>query len=283
MTDIQFFSIFRLCAVNNIGKGTEFAKLILQTEPTKKKDGHIVKGFYEKKENKVQSFFRGKGFYIVLIVCLFGVGVLGYVTLKGLNSPPNDEYLYNSKASNSSASLDIPVLNNDTGSKAKSQSSASSSSKKTVSGSDEAVDVLANDADKLPLTYKMPVSGNILKPFTTEPVKSVTLGDWRAHYGTDIAAAKNTQVKAAASGTVEDVSYDEMMGWKVVIKHADGIRTVYANLNPSVTVKKGAKVKVGKIIGSVGTTALEEEKDEPHLHLEVIKNGEQIDPLSLIK
>ena len=46
-------------------------------------------------------------------------------------------------------------------------------------------------------------------------------------------------------------------------------------------MKKGASVKGGDIIGSVGTSAIAECLEEPHLHLEVIADGKHIDPLSL--
>jgi len=135
-----------------------------------------------------------------------------------------------------------------------------------------------------PQGFVTAVSGKVLNPFSgDEMVKSKTFNDWRTHAGIDIAADEGSEVYAIAGGTVEKVFEDEMMGYTVVISHRDGITSTYCNLMKGVVVKVGQKVKAGDVIGGVGKSAMAESAEVSHLHLETTKNGEQIDPMSLIE
>lgn len=258
-----------------------------------------MKGFYPSNENPVKSFFKNKGFYIILIACLFGVGILGYVTLKGLNSPPSDdEYLYNNSSNNfedeNDDDDDFFESLADASSKDSSSSSPSVSSPASQVNEkdedDETVDVIAEKVNKLPLSYIRPIkNGTILKPFSLELEKVGALGDWRAHFGVDIASAKLTPVRAAADGEIVYVGNGEDgWGWTVEVKHADNIILRYRNLAPSIKVKEGDRVKQGDTIAAVGSTSIIEEDMEPHLHLEAMKKNdkgifEHMDPFSFIK
>lgn len=129
----------------------------------------------------------------------------------------------------------------------------------------------------------MPVAGSVTTAFSGDtPIYDKTMCDWRTHNGVDIAAAEGTPVKACASGTVTDVSVDDMYGQQITIDHGNGIKSRYANLSSQVNVKKGQEVKVGDTIGSIGETAQAEIAVTPHLHFEMTKNGKQVDPLKLI-
>jgi murein DD-endopeptidase MepM/ murein hydrolase activator NlpD len=131
--------------------------------------------------------------------------------------------------------------------------------------------------------FVWPVNGEVIERFSVdELVFSETLVDWRVHPGADIAAALGTQVHAMGDGVVEDIYTDELMGVTVVIDHGNSVRSVYRNLMESVIVNIGDIVYAGDVIGGVGKTADNELLDPPHLHLEVIKNGAQVDPLSLL-
>jgi murein DD-endopeptidase MepM/ murein hydrolase activator NlpD len=146
--------------------------------------------------------------------------------------------------------------------------------------------ISTSDAEAVPVTasfYVWPVNGEIIERFSIdELVFSQTLGDWRVHPGVDIASALGTQVCAMGDGTVEDVYTDELMGVSVVINHGKSVRSVYRNLMESVVVSIGDTVYAGDVIGGVGQTAINEISDPPHLHLEVIREGEQIDPVGLL-
>ena len=107
---------------------------------------------------------------------------------------------------------------------------------------------------------------------------SNTLNEWTTHLGIDIKADKTTVVKAAYEGTVESIKNDPRYGLTVIIEHDDGFKTVYSNLLTSEFVVEGEKVKTGQTIGTVGNTATFESKDESHLHFEILKDNEKVDP-----
>ena len=127
--------------------------------------------------------------------------------------------------------------------------------------------------------FKMPVSGSIMKEFADNKlVYSSTLDVWTTHNGIDISADKTTVVKASADGTVKSIKNDPRYGLTVIIEHTNGYKTVYSNLLSTEFVVEGEKVKQGQSIGTVGNTASFEVSDEPHLHFEILKNNEQLNP-----
>ena len=103
------------------------------------------------------------------------------------------------------------------------------------------------------------------------------------HNGIDIKADKTTIVKASEEGTVKSIKNDPRYGITVVIEHADGYKTIYSNLLTAEFVTEGEKVKQGQTIGTVGNTATFEIADEPHLHFEILKDEEYINPELYIK
>lgn len=134
------------------------------------------------------------------------------------------------------------------------------------------------------ITFVKPVDGEITKEFAKEKlVYSNTLEEWTTHLGIDIKASKTTVVKASEAGTIKSIKNDPRYGLSIIIEHQDGYETLYANLLTSEFVKVGEQVKQGQSIGTVGDTATFEVVDEPHLHFEITKNGEQIDPSTVIK
>lgn len=137
---------------------------------------------------------------------------------------------------------------------------------------------------KKELAFKMPVEGEIVKNFAKENlVYSETLKEWITHMGIDIKADKTTVVKAAEEGTVKSIKNDPRYGLSVVIEHEDGFKTVYSNLLTAEFVSEGEKVTQGQTVGTVGTTATFEVADEPHLHFEMWKDSEQVDPSIYLK
>ena len=124
-----------------------------------------------------------------------------------------------------------------------------------------------------------PVSGKIDVPYSvTALIYDKKLGDWRTHDGIDIAAKLGDKVAAVSAGKVESVARDDMNGTTVVIVHDGGVRSCYANLEATPTVKKGDSVMQGETIGSVGATAAGETRDAPHLLFKMTLNGQSVDP-----
>ena len=132
--------------------------------------------------------------------------------------------------------------------------------------------------------FKMPVEGDVLRDFANNKlVYSNTLDVWTTHNGIDIKADETTVVKASADGTVSSIKNDPRYGLTVIIEHVNGYKTVYANLLSTEFIVEGEKVKQGQSLATVGSTASFEILDEPHLHFELLKDNEQLDPELYLK
>ena len=112
---------------------------------------------------------------------------------------------------------------------------------------------------------------------------SETLKEWITHTAIDIKADKTSVIKASAEGIVKSIVNDPRYGLTVVIEHDDGYETVYANLLTAEFVVVGEEVTQGQTIGTVGNTASFESSMECHLHFELIKDGEYLDPAIYLK
>ena len=120
---------------------------------------------------------------------------------------------------------------------------------------------------KKELSFKMPVEGEVVKEFAKDNLLySETLKEWMTHLGIDIKAEKTSVVKAAETGIIKSIKNDPRYGLTVVIEHEDGYKTVYSNLQTAEFVSEGEKISQGQTIGTVGTTAVFEISDDPHLH-----------------
>jgi murein DD-endopeptidase MepM/ murein hydrolase activator NlpD len=97
------------------------------------------------------------------------------------------------------------------------------------------------------------------------------------HKGLDISGEKGTDILASGSGTVETAVVSEMptgLGSYVSINHGNGYVTRYAHLQ-KINVYQGQKIKQGQVIGQLGMSG---GVVSPHLHYEVIKNGNYYNP-----
>lgn len=138
--------------------------------------------------------------------------------------------------------------------------------------------------EKVELKFAKPVEGEISKEYAQENlVYSDTLQEWVTHSGVDIKADKTTVVKSAEKGTVKTIKNDPRYGLTIVVEHANGYQTVYANLLTSEFVVEGEKVEKGQSLGTVGNTAVFEIADEPHLHFEILKDSMPVNPSNFIK
>lgn len=103
------------------------------------------------------------------------------------------------------------------------------------------------------------------------PIHKIT----KFHSGMDFTAKVGTEIYATGDGTVELAEYNSSgYGLHVVIDHGFDYQTLYAHLSKAM-VKRGQKVKRGDVIGLVGNSGL---SSGPHLHYEVLKGGEPVDP-----
>jgi len=131
--------------------------------------------------------------------------------------------------------------------------------------------------------FQSPIEGELQKEYAKDSlVYSETLKEWTTHLGVDIKAERATVVKAAAEGTVEYIKNDPRYGLTIIIEHSNGFETRYANLLTTEFVSEGEEVKAGQTIGTVGDSAIYEIVDESHLHFEILKNSESVNPAQYI-
>lgn len=236
--------------------------------------------------SRLGDFLAGNGFYMILVLCVAAIGISGYFLLTDSLRPAQ------SAAKPTQMVVTPPPA-------IPTQTPALPTVPATPVPTSTPAPVIPTPASATPtpaptatptpaptpaaLVFTWPVKGEVLAPHSVETLAyDETMGDWRTHAGMDIAAPQGTQVLATAQGTVIDVSFDELMGATVVIEHRDGLESKYCNLAAKPPVSVGDEVETGSVIGSVGATAAAEGTRASHLHFELTKNGEAVDPVDYL-
>ncbi len=105
----------------------------------------------------------------------------------------------------------------------------------------------------------------------------------RLHQGIDLKAKLGTPIRAAAEGVVLKVIKDHEpgkgYGINLIIQHANGMKTRYCQLN-KILVEEGEQVNAKTVIAEVGSSGM---STGPHLHFELIKDGDRINPEKFIQ
>ncbi|SDC27741.1 Peptidase family M23 [Succiniclasticum ruminis] len=123
-----------------------------------------------------------------------------------------------------------------------------------------------------------PTDGGVISSYYGGRTGPINGGfDW--HPGLDIAVDIGTPVYAAAMGTVDMAGWNGGYGQFVKIRHGNGYESAYGHMS-GIAVSTGQQVRKGEIIGFVGSTGY---STGPHLHFEVFVDGENIDPLYMLK
>ncbi|WP_430814751.1 peptidoglycan DD-metalloendopeptidase family protein [Carboxylicivirga sp. RSCT41] len=138
------------------------------------------------------------------------------------------------------------------------------------------------------------VESNVFKsPIKKEELTKISSGygmrkhpitkEMKKHNGVDYVAPLNTNVLAIGDGVIRKVNNDFIEGKGygrfIIIDHKNGYSSLYSQLN-EYKVKEGQKVKAGDVIGLLGSSGM---STGPHLHLEIKKDGQFIDPESVIE
>ena len=130
-----------------------------------------------------------------------------------------------------------------------------------------------------------PIEGETAKIFSMDSlIYSETLQEWVTHRGIDIKAEKGAEVKAIADGTIKSIKTDPRYGISIIIKHSKGFESVYACLlNEAQGLKEGDTIKQGQVIGNVGNSGIFESAEGMHLHFEMTKDGDYVNPDIYVK
>ena len=232
---------------------------------------------------RIGDFMEGRGFYIVLSLCVAAIGISGYYLFSSLQPDGADAPV--------SAPTQVVVAVSPTVEAVKPAVTAVPSPTATPASSSppssppEPVRTpsAAPEPAQTASLFVWPLRGQVVAGWSLEVLAyDETMGDWRTHSGIDISAPVGTEVMAVAGGTVASVEQDDLMGTTVTIVHAGGLESIYANLAEVPAVEAGDEVAVGEVIGATGTTAAAESARAPHLHLELRKDGESVDPLGYL-
>lgn len=254
----------------------------------------------------------GKGFYIALGMCLIAIGVASWTTYDSVvqfttpesssSASPKTEAAQNTvsgiftnypEGSAKAESSKAPEVSStpETSSKTESKSEKSSAPEKESSGNSskaqETIQTPQNTASSasqnVAQTFSYPCGDTVTKNFSGEDlIYSETMQDWRVHSGVDLSAKNGDAVSAIGAGTVKAILQDDLLGNVIEIEHDGGIVSRYCGLGDTLLVQEGDRVSSGQKIGSVSTVPYEL-AERPHLHLEILKNGKAVDPISILE
>ena len=231
--------------------------------------------------NRIISFFKGKGFYLALALCILAAAASSFWAIRNVMQRfgPNANSSLEQEGAQEWDLPDVQVEQkvNDVPVPSAKPSQPSSSASGSGEASAPAGDSGEAAAAPAP-SFVQPVDGQITQVYSgDELVYNETLQDWRTHNGVDIACAENAPVKSAVAGTVCNI-YDDGMWGRIVEVEAGELPWRYAGLAAdSVQVSVGDGVSAGQTLGNVGEV-MAETAGGPHLHLEVLKGGNRVDP-----
>jgi murein DD-endopeptidase MepM/ murein hydrolase activator NlpD len=126
---------------------------------------------------------------------------------------------------------------------------------------------------------RKPMAGGVFRS-GFGPRKHPILGYVRQHTGVDWAESAGAPIFAAGNGTILKAEWDRGgYGRRIELQHLNGYVTTYSHMSGFARgIQAGSKVRQGQVIGYVGSTGL---STGPHLHYEVLINGNFVDPMRI--
>ncbi|MGI5976844.1 MAG: peptidoglycan DD-metalloendopeptidase family protein [Candidatus Limivicinus sp.] len=234
---------------------------------------------------KLERFFTGKGFYIVLFLCAAVIGVSAWMLAAGNKTMSKDDGI--GEPGFDTRRVETVVITPAPRDVTEVNGMEEPETEETAAEDgipENAVEVFEDSAREAAApSYIWPVSGNVERSHGLDELKyDVTMRDWRTHNGIDIESPLGTTVMASRGGVVESITQDDLYGTVVCISHGDGSRAIYANLADTPAVSVNDAVEAGSVIGAVGSTAICEAGQGNHLHFAMSVNGESVDPMEYL-
>ncbi len=201
------------------------------------------------------GFMKRNAFYFLIVLCIASVATVIALAVTRNNGLPDG-------GATVSPNPDTPVINPD--------------------GDVKNPDVEPEPVDEK-LKFFMPCNdGTVSKNFSdTALVWNPTLKQYSAHLALDF-TSEDQNVFCSADGFVKEVGYNTLDGNYVEITHKDGYVTRYLSLLEPCTLKKGASVKQGQLLGKMSSSQGSESADGAHLHFEVLKDNVLVNPADLL-
>jgi murein DD-endopeptidase MepM/ murein hydrolase activator NlpD len=129
--------------------------------------------------------------------------------------------------------------------------------------------------------FKVPLRYNRISSKFTYKRYHPILKQYRAHLGVDFAAPTGRKIWSTADGKVIHKGRKGGYGHTVIVKHANGYKSLYAHMSKySSRIKVGSRVKQGTLLGYVGSSG---RSTGPHLHFGLYKNGRAVDPQKVMR
>ena len=206
---------------------------------------------------KVKHFFKRNIYPITVSFCT--ILVLAIVTISAYSAIKNSDD--NVISQPTAKPKEEQVINTDTG------------------GGDIKDEVVEPISSNEPIIFDLPFkSATISKQYADSYLLyDTTTKLWCTHQGLDFSCIDGQDVVAVYDGEVEKIENTMMNGSVVYLRVSEDLVVVYKGLSSNLSVKEGDKITKGAVIGKV-TSFLAEKADGVHLHLELLKNNNLIDP-----
>ena len=205
---------------------------------------------------KVKAFFKKNGYYFLIVLCIGAVATMVGVAV-----------------SQSKKGQDTNI-------------SITDDSKTTIGGGEQdkpAPTEPDKEPEKQKTIFNVPVNGSVTNEYSASSVfYNQSLNKYQTHEAMDFKSETDNNVYASANGVVKEIDYNMLDGYYVALEHEDGIVTKYCSLAAEAPVKVGDTVKGGDVIGTMSDSMGTECLDGNHLHFEVYKNGELINPIEVL-
>lgn len=229
-----------------------------------------------------KNFFKKEGLYVALFVGLCVVTIIGAIAIKGVGNNP--------EGSKENKENEV-ALNIEENQKTNVESVMENSERVEGEKQQTSTKPVGNNSK---MDFNKPLEGKLLKshnePYIFKDGKQVREGEKGdssySYGGISIKAPLGTAVKAAEDGIIESIiENDVTYGVTVTIKHPNGIKTSYSNLDKNLKLKKDDKVTKGQEIGKIGNTSstLKMCIKEDFLHLKVFSKKDnkytEVDPI----
>ncbi|WP_294379162.1 M23 family metallopeptidase [uncultured Clostridium sp.] len=235
-------------------------------------------------KQKLKDLISREGFYISLFLCLCVIVTVGTFSYKKFIAQNQIDNLKQQQEMNADESdkreENNEVVNNTipNAERVENTKNEDNKSQEKTKEDNKSTAVSTNNT----VNFMVPINGAESRNYTYPKPVQVGENTFRTIKGVNLQASIGSEVKAAADGIVnlvENSGVEE--GMVIEIKHANGLKTRYGNLDENVSVKQGDKVNAGQVIGKVGDTAKVFSSDVfgEFLNLQLIDaNDEQVNP-----
>lgn len=256
------------------------------------------------KENKETKKNGGVGFYLALCCCVAAIGIVGFYNSTKEEVPTEDTVPISTEKVMKLPVITLPPIEEDVAEPEKKNETqivpeteqvismpytATETEKANVETEDFDVieygensefydgDVIESVSLAETPAFMFPVIGEVCKKYSENLQYDNVYGDYRTHNGVDIKSEKGADVTAADDGVIEKV-YTDVLGKTIIIDHENGYKSKYSNLDGVDKISEGQKVMRGDRIACVGEFSVGETAIEPHIHFEIIRDGEFLNP-----